>query len=131
AYRCTLSQYVCTRTGDARPGGGPGGGGGDDDDGPPPDSVMSPDSQWVAAIRNYNVAFRPAGDARADYTMLSRDGSEGSYYRLSSIEWSPDSRKLVAYRRTPGYQRTVYFIRSAPEDQVQPRLETTQSLNGS
>lgn len=130
AYRCTLSSYECTRTGAAQGGGRGGGGrGGGRGGGPPPDTVLSPDSQWVAAIRNHNLAVRPAGDPRADYTLLSHDGSEGGYYMLSSIEWSPDSRKLVAYRRTPGYARTVYFIRTSPEDQVQPKLETTQSLN--
>ena len=56
--------------------------------------------------------------------MLSYDGSEGDSYQLGSIQWSPDSKKLVAYRRRPGYQRTVYFVLSAPEDQLQPRLDS-------
>ena len=98
--------------------------------------VFSPDCRTVAFIQNYNVAIRPAPSAEAgsgraggagaasasNYTMLSTDGSEGDAYLLNSIEWSPDSKKLVAYRQKPGYARVPYYIQSSPPDQVQPKL---------
>jgi Tol biopolymer transport system component len=56
--------------------------------------------------------------------MLSWDGSEGDAYQLRSIEWSPDGKKLVAYRRRPGYTRLVTYVRSSPTDQLQPVTET-------
>jgi len=53
--------------------------------------------------------------------MLSFDGSEGDAYQLGSIRWSPDSKKLVAYRRRPGYNRLVHYVLSSPADQLQPK----------
>ena len=64
------------------------------------------------------------GGAAPNYTLLSTDGSEGDAYQLNSIEWSPDSKKLVAYRRKPGYNRVPYYVQSSPPDQVQPKLVT-------
>lgn len=159
-YRCTLTDYVCTRTGPAEgpPGGAPGfgtgggrgGRGGGAAGAETPTSVVAPDSTKEAFIQNHNIAIRPytrpaagrgrlGGDAFAVqgrggggrggvtepvYTLLSTDGSEGDAYQLQSIEWSPDSKKLVAYRNKPGYNRTVTFVQSSPPDQVQPKLVT-------
>jgi len=101
--------------------------------------VFSPDCQTIAFIQNHNVAIRPAttpsgggrggrgggngvGASAANITVLSTDGSEGDAYLANSIEWSPDSKKLVAYRQKPGYSRVPYYIQSSPSDQVQPKL---------
>ncbi|MEO7520766.1 MAG: DPP IV N-terminal domain-containing protein, partial [Gemmatimonas sp.] len=111
--------------------------------------VYSPDCRTVAFVQNYNIAIRPApsaGGARGgrggggggaananstpNYTLLSTDGSEGDAYVQGSIVWSPDSKKLVAYRQIPGYERLVTFVRSSPTDQVQPKAENTRTLNG-
>ena len=126
-WRCSLSDYACDRIGEARGGGlGFGGGGfgrfaGNANDGEP---RVSPDGSTEAFIHNYNVGIRPAGSTAPPRAMLSYDGSEGDSYQLGSIRWSPDSKKLVAYRRRPGYQRTVYFVLSSPEDQLQPKLDS-------
>jgi hypothetical protein len=106
--------------------------------------VFSPDCKTVAFVQNYNIAIRPApppgspgvagggrggrggggrgGAGAPTYTMLSRDGSEGDAYLINSIVWSPDSKKLVAYRQVPGYNRIPYYVQSSPADQVQPKL---------
>ncbi|HEV3198686.1 MAG TPA: prolyl oligopeptidase family serine peptidase [Bryobacteraceae bacterium] len=113
-----------------------------------PQVCASFDGQWEALIENYNVFLRPAGSSQpaanppaADQPAdgqptpgatprppaaipLSYDGSEGNYYTLQSIAWSPDSKKLVAYRTRPGYSRLVHYIESSPADQVQPKLWT-------
>ncbi|WP_310568896.1 prolyl oligopeptidase family serine peptidase [Gemmatimonas sp.] len=98
--------------------------------------VHSPDCRLVAFVQNYNIAIRSAlvsdaaPNAIPNYTLLSTDGSEGDAYVQNSIVWSPDSRKLVAYRQVPGYNRMVTFVRSSPTDQLQPKTENTRSLGG-
>jgi dipeptidyl aminopeptidase/acylaminoacyl peptidase len=84
----------------------------------------SPDGKWEALIRNYNVYLRPKG--KTDATPLSWDGSEGHYYTLASTTWSPDSKKLAAYRVRPGYQRLVHYVESSPTDQLQPKHSTRE-----
>jgi putative intracellular protease/amidase len=83
----------------------------------------SPDGKLDALIENFNVFLRPAGSTQAA-TPLSFDGSEGNYYTLRSIAWSPDSKRLVAYHTRPGYQREVYYVESSPTDQLQPKHST-------
>jgi dipeptidyl aminopeptidase/acylaminoacyl peptidase len=94
---------------------------------------LSPDGKTVAFIQNYNVAIRPVeeggrstpgvagGGGTPAFTMLTYDGSEGDAYELMSIRWSPDSKRLVVYRRRPGYRRLVHYVLSSPPDQLQPR----------
>jgi dipeptidyl aminopeptidase/acylaminoacyl peptidase len=157
-WRCTITDYACTRIGAAQGGGGGGtfgrGGGrggqgrvGGAGRGNASGPRLSPDSSLEAIIVNNNVAIRPAAPdseptsasgrgegggrgarggrggapAERDYTLLGFDGTEGDAYQLNSIEWSPDSKKLVAYRRKPGYNRMVHYVRSSPTDQVQPK----------
>ena len=80
----------------------------------------SPDEKWDALIQNFNVFLRP--HAGGDATPLSFDGSEGNYYNLTSLAWSPDSTHLVAYRVRPaGFKREVHYVESSPADQVQPK----------
>jgi dipeptidyl aminopeptidase/acylaminoacyl peptidase len=81
---------------------------------------VSPDGKWEALIDNFNVAIRPAGSH--ELTHLSTDGSEGNAYTLTSLVWSPDSKKLAAYRLKPGYHREVHYVESSPEDQIQPKF---------
>jgi len=89
---------------------------------PPETSRTSPDGNWEAFIQNYNVFLRRKGQTES--VPLSYDGSEDNYYTLRSIAWSPDSKRLVAYRTRPGYQREVYYVESSPADQVQPKHST-------
>ena len=88
------------------------------------DAKPSPDGRWEAAIRNYNVVLREKG--RKDETFLSRDGTEGDYYTFDSIAWSPDSKKLVAYRLRRGYHRLIHYVESSPADQLQPKYHAME-----
>ena len=85
------------------------------------------DGKWDAVIENYNVFLRAVGSSEPA-TPLSYDGSEGNYYTLRSVAWSPDSKKLAAYHTRPGFDRQVHYIESSPEDQVQPKHFTTSTL---
>ena len=113
-WRCTLSDYVCQKTEPQRRGRAVA-------NLAQPDNRprVSPDKKLEAVINNYNVAIRPVGSKTL--TLLSTDGSEGDYYDIASIAWSPDARRLAAYRVRPGYRRDVHYIESSPEDQLQPK----------
>ena len=88
-------------------------------------SKASPDGKWEALILNYNVFIRPKGKTQpSDARPLSFDGSEGNYYTLGSIAWSPDSKRLVAYHVRPGYRREIHYVESSPADQLQPKYST-------
>jgi dipeptidyl aminopeptidase/acylaminoacyl peptidase len=89
-----------------------------------PREKASPDGEWEALIQNYNVFLRPKGKTEAG--PLSMDGSEGNYYTLASIAWSPDSKRLAAYRVRPGYTRLVHYVESSPADQLQPKHSTRE-----
>jgi dipeptidyl aminopeptidase/acylaminoacyl peptidase len=130
-WRCVLATFVCENRGTLRPRG---------QAESPPSGVtwaagpgqlwrnlstrplLSPDSAWEAFIQNHNVAVRKRG--AQDYTMLSWEGSEGITYTDRSMVWSPDSKKLVVFRVLPGQPREVHYVRSSPEDQIQPKHST-------
>ena len=118
-YRCTVADSVCRKSEPVRrAGAGSGVGRRSADEGP----RVSPDGKWEALVNNFNIAVRQAGTPTL--TRLSTDGSEGNAYDLSSIAWSPDSKKIAAYRVKPGYKREVHYVESSPEDQLQPKHST-------
>src|SRR5262245_18986474 len=147
-WRCTLASPACTK-GRAANDDGPGGRGGRngeadasgggrgnvalrffgggyygdegrrDSDGKP---RVSPDGKTEAFIRDSNVWIRGVGSQ--DAVALSVDGARGNAYDLRSISWSPDSRKLAAYRVVPGFKREIVYVESSPVDQLQPKLVT-------
>lgn len=87
--------------------------------------VFSPDSNWTAYIRNYNLYVR--SQKTKEERQMSFDGSEGEYYS-GIIHWSPDSKKLVINKVRPNAKHLIYFVRSSPDDQLQPKLENREYL---
>ena len=107
-------------TGGGRGGRGGGGAGGGGRGNAAADATRpSPDGKLLAYVDNFNIAVRPAGTT--DGVRISSDGSEGNPYTFNSIVWSPDSRKIAAYRVRPGYRRMVRYVESSPSDQLQPK----------
>src|SRR5262245_35302242 len=93
-YRCRLSDYTCSKTDRPLRAGvlrGVNGPVRDSDTAPESRPKPSPDGKWEALVDNFNLAVR-AADGKDKLTLLSTDGSEGNYYELSSIAWSPDSK---------------------------------------
>lgn len=88
--------------------------------------VTSPDGQWIAFIKDYNVYIRAAEDQQEVY-QLSYDGSAGEYYS-SFMEWSPDSKKLATHLVRPNKEHLIYFVESSPQDQLQPKLHSRNYL---
>jgi dipeptidyl aminopeptidase/acylaminoacyl peptidase len=131
-WRCTLADYKCSQESRSGGRGGRGGRGGNGLAGPvrPPFDInggeprKSPDGKLEALVNNYNVAIRETG--KREVTLLSTDGSEGGYYDPLSIVWSPDAKKIVAYKVKPGFRRFVQYVESSPEDQLQPKSSTLQ-----
>ncbi len=88
----------------------------EDHTGPP---VKSPDGNWVAFIREYNVFIKdPFGK---NQVQLSFDGSAGEYYS-AELFWSPDSKKLAGTKVRAEIPHYIYFVESSPSDQLQPKL---------
>ncbi len=127
-WRCDLSNYTCKKLDAANQRGrGPADGPprgipGPQYDRPPSEPKTSPDGKWEALINGYNVYVRAKGKREA--APLSFDGSEGNYYALPSLVWSPDSTRLAIYRVRPGYHRRIEHVESSPEDQLQPKYSS-------
>jgi dipeptidyl aminopeptidase/acylaminoacyl peptidase len=113
-WRCDLSSYACIKLAPPEPEGR-----GGPQTGQAP--TISPDQKTEAFIRNYNIWARNRDTGKE--IRLSWDGSEGDYYS-QDMQWSPDSTKLAAFRTKSGYKREVHYIRSRPEDQIQPKHST-------
>jgi dipeptidyl aminopeptidase/acylaminoacyl peptidase len=134
-WRCTLAEDRCVAQADQSAQGGRGGRGGgqrqlfggglygnDPSAQPPGAPRVSPDGRTEAFIRDFNIWARAPGSTEA--TQLSFDGASGNAYDIQSITWSPDSKKLAAYRVVPGYRREIHYVQSSPPDQLQPKATT-------
>ncbi|MEX1011141.1 MAG: prolyl oligopeptidase family serine peptidase [Balneolaceae bacterium] len=126
-YTCSLNNYDCESESVSGGGGGGGGGGWGQWDTPTitnprtRDSrrIESPDGEWEAFIRNYNLVL--SSTESDEEHIVTYDGSEGNYYNIGSLEWSPDSQHLVINREIPGYERKIKYVETSPRDQVQPK----------
>ncbi len=125
ACQCRLSDYTCKIDSIQKKGTPPvrywGNSADDQANGP----EVSPDSNWVAYIKNYNLYVRNIKTQVEQ--QFSYDGSEGEFYS-TYIQWSPDSKKLVANKVRPNKKHLLYLISSSPEDQLQPKLSTREYL---
>jgi dienelactone hydrolase len=127
-WKCELASYAILKLGPAeRRGGGEGFGQG----GPPARAASaefksSPDGKWEAGLRNYNVFIRSKEKTGQAEFFLSTDGSEGNYYVYESLAWSPDSKRIAAYRLKPGFHRFVQYVESSPVDQLQPKYSSAE-----
>ena len=81
----------------------------------------SADGQWRAFIRDRNVFIEPAkgGDA----IPVSSGGNADDGF-AGPLHWSPDSKKLVAFRVKNVTTRQIHIVQSSPPDVVQPNLKT-------
>ena len=81
----------------------------------------SPDGQWQATIRDHNLSVVPA--AGGDPIALTTDGTAADGY-TGPLQWSPDSKKLIAWRAKAVENRKIHIVQSSPPDQLQPKLLT-------
>ena len=85
----------------------------------------SPDGRWAVVRKEHNLWLREiaTGKERA----LTTDG-QAERFLEGPFAWSPDSRKLVAFRTVPAQEHKVHLVESSPRDQVQPKLRTLDYL---
>ncbi|MCW3786311.1 S9 family peptidase [Plebeiibacterium sediminum] len=83
------------------------------------DPFYSPDSAYVAYIKNYNVYVKELA-TNSEY-QLSTDGSIGEFYS-GEIHWSPDSKKIAALRIRDNEKHYIHLIESSPKDRLEPKL---------
>ena len=132
-WKCNLTTYECTRIGmveESKPSDENGDGrprrqGSDRQDRSRQDLEkrnLSPDGKWEAVFKEHNLYLRSTQDTRE--FRLTHDGEEGHYY--SSASWSPDSKKIVAYRTEPGDNKIVYLIESSPKEWGRAKLHSQQ-----
>lgn len=80
----------------------------------------SPDGKWIASIENHNVVIKPVDSD--DVLLSSNDGRESDSY--SQLQWSPDSKTLIAYRVEAVTIPQVHLLRSSPERGGRAQLES-------
>ena len=118
-WKCNLTTYECTKITDAE----------DNGHRRRPDrreektaSSRSPDGKWEIFYKDHNLHIRSTDDKKE--FRLSHDGAEQHYY--ASAKWSPDSKMIVAYRKTDGDNKMVYLIESAPKETGRAKLQSHQ-----
>jgi dipeptidyl aminopeptidase/acylaminoacyl peptidase/uncharacterized protein (DUF885 family) len=92
----------------------------DDDDARPSGTSRSPDGKWTALVKDHNVFVRREGETGE--IKLSEEGKAGLEY--GRLEWSPDSKALVAFRIEPGDRKEVFLIQSSPPEGGRARLRS-------
>jgi dipeptidyl aminopeptidase/acylaminoacyl peptidase len=79
----------------------------------------SPDKAWSARIVDHNVRVR---QGTGEEITLTENGKADAYY--SRLNWSPDSKRIVAVRVMPGDRGQVHMIESSPRGGGRARLHT-------
>jgi dipeptidyl aminopeptidase/acylaminoacyl peptidase len=123
-WQCDLSSYACFPPAAAAP---PDAGSPDHEAGDvelvqqrqAERSGRSPDGDWTAFVKESNVFVR---DANGNETKLTKDGTAAVAYGM--LNWSPDSKALVAFRIEPEERKEVYLIESAPRGGGRAKLHT-------
>ena len=82
---------------------------------------LSPDGKLRAKITGHNVTLEST--TGGPVIRLTKDGSPTDSYR-APFKWSPDSRKLVAFRTKEVKERQISIVQSSPPDQFQPKVLT-------
>ena len=86
-----------------------------------PGGLDSPDGQWRIAFRDHDAYL--AGPDDTAPRALTGDGTAAHTYG-PPVSWSPDSRWVMVTRRQVAPERRVTIIDSAPDDQLQPRVDS-------
>ena len=127
-WRCRLADYTCPDDRNRGGGGGGRGGRGGGGLGGPCAPIQyqrrrTRGNRRTASSRHSSATTTSpsVNPASATVTLLSTDGSEGGYYNPDSIVWSPDSKKIAAYKVKPGLPplralRRVLAGRPAPAE---------------
>lgn len=83
-------------------------------------SFPSPDGKWVVSVEDHQLqlSVSDSGEKRA----ITDDGDDAHRYEM--IQWSPDSKTLIAFRHHVVEKQPVHWIRSSPPEGGRAQLET-------
>src|SRR6266850_4173607 len=70
----------------------------------------SPDNKRTAFVKDHNIYLHSESEGK-DF-QLTENGKEGNSY--GRLEWSPDSKGLIAWRTESGDHKEVYLVQSTP-----------------
>ena len=106
-------------------------------------AATSPDGSLEAFVRDDNLWFRLKSDGSeravtTDATAASTFRQDRSRRRLvgmaydlqdapvdqADVQWSPDSRFVIAMQTVTVPERRVYYVESSPQDGLQPELQS-------
>jgi dipeptidyl aminopeptidase/acylaminoacyl peptidase len=82
------------------------------------DPLRSPDGKATTWVADHNVRVK-VGD---EEMTLTNTGSEKAYF--SRLVWSPDSKRVIATRVTPGDRKLVHLVESSPKDEHRAQLQS-------
>jgi dipeptidyl aminopeptidase/acylaminoacyl peptidase len=86
----------------------------------PNEGIKSPDEQWEAFVKDYDLYMRST--LTDEIYRLTNDGNP-DYNYSHRVLWSPDSKKLITNIVKPKPKWIVHYVQSSPPDQVQPKYE--------
>ncbi len=86
----------------------------------PNEGIKSPDEQWEAFVKDYDLYIRST--LTDEVYRLTNDGNPDYNYSYR-VSWSPDSKKLITNIDKPKPKWIVHYVQSSPPDQVQPKYE--------
>tara|TARA_R110002095_G_scaffold150422_1_gene130015 strand:+ start:100608 stop:103013 length:2406 start_codon:yes stop_codon:yes gene_type:complete len=83
----------------------------------------SPDGKWTAFVQGHNLWIRHDEQK----LQLTSDGTPDKTFEFREqgnprVQWSPDSKHLLAFQTKSVAEREVHLIESSPADQLQPRI---------
>jgi len=90
-----------------------------------PRNQRSPDGAWEIFVKNHDLHLR--NRETGSELPLSGGGDEKRTWS-DRVFWSPDSKRLVAFRTRGGAKHTVHMVESSPKKQLQPKLHSHQYL---
>src|SRR5262249_49176363 len=82
--------------------------------------ARSPDDRWTAFVEDCNVFIRAADSG--EKIQFSKDGKTGLAYGM--LNWSADSKTLIAFRLEPAAEKPVYVVESSPKDGGRAKLHS-------
>lgn len=82
---------------------------------------ISPDGKWQAHVIDSQIVVE---DRQSKLWYQSSDGGSDNFYDPESIQWSPDSSRLLVVKVKPGTDRRVTRVLSSPNEQLQPEVVT-------
>ncbi len=84
--------------------------------------LESPDGEWAAFVGEGELSVARSGSSVEVRLGEDDEGESGATW--SGLEWSPDSKSLLAWRTQPGERKEVFLVQSSPPGGGRAKLHT-------